>query len=97
LAAQVPKIEFLSSKEVSSVPFPLSVDISATFFTGITSDISLSIYDIVVARFSISGVASLALASVVSSASAGTIVFSAEAGGGVYLLACLTFIIHHFF
>jgi hypothetical protein len=55
-----------------------------------TSDISLSISDIVVASSS-------ALAPPTSSVSIGIAGFTAEAEGGVCSIACITFTIHHFF
>ena len=81
---------FLSSEEVSSIPFPLLEGAAATSFSVTTSEISLSIYDSVVTRLSASAAA-------VSSASTGIVALSAEAGGGVCSIACITFIIRHFF
>ena len=89
--------KFLSSEQASSIPLALSVATSATPFSGITSDMSLSISNIMVARLSVSGIASSTSAPTLSSASAGAIVFYVEAGDGVCSIACIMFIIHRFF
>jgi nitrate reductase gamma subunit len=59
-------------------------------FSATTSDMSLSISDIVV-------VSSSASAPAVSSASTNIVAFVAEAGGDVCSIACITFIIRRFF
>jgi hypothetical protein len=68
--------KFTPSEEVSSILFPLSETTEATSFSAATSDISLSISDIVVVRFSSS-------AAVVASTSVDLPALSAEAGGRV--------------
>jgi hypothetical protein len=82
--------KFVLSEEVSSILYPLSESTAATSFSATTSDISLSISDRVVARFS-------ALAAVVTSASTGIVALSVEAKGGVYSIASIMFIIRRFF
>jgi hypothetical protein len=61
------RLKFILSEEVSSILFPLSEGTVATSFSATTSDISLSIYDRVVVRFSAS-------VAVVTSTSTGIVV-----------------------
>jgi hypothetical protein len=82
--------KFTPFEEVSSILFPLSETTAATSFSTTTFDISLSISDRVVVRFS-------SLAAAVVSALVDLAAFSAKAEGGVCSMASSIFIIHRFF
>jgi hypothetical protein len=82
--------KFTPSEEVSSIFFPLSKTTVTTSFSATTSDISLSISDRVVVKFSSSAVME-------ASASVGFAAFSTEAEHGVCSIACSILIMRCFF